>query len=651
MRKKILIGVLGMMAVLLSACSTEKEDMTVPVEIIEPTTVPADAEPEKQSSVSDKSSDKYREIYRQLVTEMEGDAIIFSLVYLDNDDIPELVVCDRGYEAYSIYTVKDGKAFCMMEAMTTVEMAYFERSSVVSAFARWNGGGDEGGYGWYYYQVSTEKTLMDGDLPTLNFTYDATYDEEGNWTGEGVTKYYHMDQEIDEAAYQQMMNELGIVEGNKKVLTDNALGKMEMLDQLGKQKEGQILDQSFETELDGFGKVVFAPFEPVSYPSENPDYGTTMFGDVRFMLLSASAGEKVYEFPGETEDNILEGFNQFTQVLSVTFRDYNDDGRMDILLLLEYEDASGQTLRKARAYTQDEGETEFRMDRSLSEYLGDYTESMDRILEGISGYWKKAVDPFGETSVWDMERFAKRVRKQILEGDYESLAKECTYPIWIDGESFEDEEALLASGLLQNLPQSFVDVIREETCEDIFHNWRGYMLGNGEVWFEELLIMDLDYMDFSSKGIKIIGFNFILTSYDSMLVPEETSESLTEEEKLLNERMEYYRKSAYYPEIIDYWENVREVRDVSNRIVPLYESDIRYLSKEDLAFDPPVVIHLAKNEIYAHHGYIFKDQDLYNYFMGCIWYTPTTDPEDFSDEVFNEFEKENLKLLDELDTL
>ena len=132
---------------------------------------------------------------------------------------------------------------------------------------------------------------------------------------------------------------------------------------------------------------------------------------------------------------------------------------------------------------------------------------------------------------------------------------------------------------------------------------------------------------------------------------EETSESLTEEEKLLVERMEYYRKSAYYPEIIDYWENVREVRDVSNRIMPLYESDVRYLTKEDLAFDPPVVIHLAKNEIYARHGYIFKDQNLYNYFMGCIWYTPTIAPEDFGDEVFNEYEKENLKLLDELDTM
>lgn len=399
MRKNIFIGALGVMAILLSSCSmenTENREGIVLVEEAAPTTA-ADAEPEKQSPVSDESPDTYREIYKQVVTETEGDALIFSLIYLDNDDIPELAVCDRGYEAYSIYTVKDGKVFCMMDAMITVEMVYFERKSVISQFSRWNGGGDEGGYGWYYYQVSTDKALVDGDLSTLHYTYDAAYDEEGNWTGEGVAKYYHMDQEIDEVAYQQMMNDLGIIEGNKKVLADNALGKVEMLDQLTEQG-----------------------------------------------------------------------------------------------------------------------------------------------------------------------RAAEETEKESLE----------------DGADEVEEQA---------------DVVNEAF--------------------------------------------------------EETSRSLADEEKLLNEKMEYYRKSAYYPEIIDYWENVREVRDVSNRITPLYESDIRYLTKEDLAFDPPVVIHLAKNEIYARHGYIFRDPDLYNYFMGCIWYKPTTAPEDFSDEVFNECEKENLKLLAELDTM
>lgn len=129
------------------------------------------------------------------------------------------------------------------------------------------------------------------------------------------------------------------------------------------------------------------------------------------------------------------------------------------------------------------------------------------------------------------------------------------------------------------------------------------------------------------------------------------SRTLTEEEKLLHERMKYYIKSAYYSEIMDYWENMRKVTEISGRIEPLYESDALYLTKEMMAYDPPVVIHLAKNEIYARHGYIFRDWDLHNYFMGCIWYVPATAPEDFSDEVFNDYEKKNLKLLDELDTL
>ena len=114
--------------------------------------------------------------------------------------------------------------------------------------------------------------------------------------------------------------------------------------------------------------------------------------------------------------------------------------------------------------------------------------------------------------------------------------------------------------------------------------------------------------------------------------------SWTEEEiiKAINERSQYYRASAYYSEIIDYWENVREVRDISNVIEPLFETDKKYYTKEEFENEPMLVIHLAKNEIYARHGYIFANEDLYNYFMGCIWYSPTYEGTDFDDSVFNE---------------
>ena len=71
--------------------------------------------------------------------------------------------------------------------------------------------------------------------------------------------------------------------------------------------------------------------------------------------------------------------------------------------------------------------------------------------------------------------------------------------------------------------------------------------------------------------------------------------SWTEEEiiKAVNERSQYYKASAYYSEIIDYWENAREVRDISNVLEPLFETDKKYYTKEEFESEPMLVIHLA----------------------------------------------------------
>ncbi|MCM1387652.1 MAG: YARHG domain-containing protein [Bacillus sp. (in: Bacteria)] len=138
---------------------------------------------------------------------------------------------------------------------------------------------------------------------------------------------------------------------------------------------------------------------------------------------------------------------------------------------------------------------------------------------------------------------------------------------------------------------------------------------------------------------------------DNIPVYPSYNSSWTEEEMIdaINERGGYYRASAYYSEIIDYWENVREVRDISNLIEPLFETDKKYYTKEEFENEPMLVIHLAKNEIYARHGYIFANEDLYNYFMGCIWYSPTCDSADFDESALNEYEKANLEILADLD--
>ena len=168
----------------------------------------------------------YDEIYRQAVTEYAGEAVVFALIYLDNDDIPELVVLDRGYDRCSIYTVKDNTLFCifgMSDSLTVAELSYFERSGILCAFARWNGGGAEGGYGCSYSQVSADSTITADTIPVLHDTYNAVYNDEGVYTGTGVINYYHMEQEIDEAAYKEMESSLGIVEGEGRLCAENAV--------------------------------------------------------------------------------------------------------------------------------------------------------------------------------------------------------------------------------------------------------------------------------------------------------------------------------------------------------------------------------------------------------------------------------------------
>ena len=71
--------------------------------------------------------------------------------------------------------------------------------------------------------------------------------------------------------------------------------------------------------------------------------------------------------------------------------------------------------------------------------------------------------------------------------------------------------------------------------------------------------------------------------------------------------------------------------------VEIASEDIKKLSDEDLRY--------AVNEIYARHGYIFKDDQLRTYYEQYDWYKETIKPEDFSDSVFNDVEKRNVQAL------
>ena len=83
----------------------------------------------------------------------------------------------------------------------------------------------------------------------------------------------------------------------------------------------------------------------------------------------------------------------------------------------------------------------------------------------------------------------------------------------------------------------------------------------------------------------------------------------------------------------------------------LFDTSGTVYTASDFAGLPAEVVHIAKNEIYARHGYSFKDAQLYGYFMGQVWYTPSVMPKDFSEEIFSETEVKNLDLLNSIDTM
>lgn len=109
----------------------------------------------------------------------------------------------------------------------------------------------------------------------------------------------------------------------------------------------------------------------------------------------------------------------------------------------------------------------------------------------------------------EVEQFAKQVKQQFLMQDWKALSEEFSYPITIDGTVYQNEEEFLAVEFGENLNPYFFVELKEESCENMFCNWSGIMLGKtGRVWIAEVL-----NDDYSSNGLKIRAVNGLTESF------------------------------------------------------------------------------------------------------------------------------------------
>lgn len=143
----------------------------------------------------------------------------------------------------------------------------------------------------------------------------------------------------------------------------------------------QIDDQTFLINLDGWGEVTFAAYEP--------DTSIFLNTDATFALLKGE--ETLFTFPGLEENNQRGNFI-FNDILAVAFKDYNNDSMQDVIIINEYEAGSGptvaQSFHEVRLYTQHGGNKEYVLDRDTTDYINSegYNSNISQVVEEAKRY-------------------------------------------------------------------------------------------------------------------------------------------------------------------------------------------------------------------------------------------------------------------------
>ena len=116
-------------------------------------------------------------------------------------------------------------------------------------------------------------------------------------------------------------------------------------------------------------------------------------------------------------------------------------------------------------------------------------------------------------------------------------------------------------------------------------------------------------------------------------------------QEVLYQKMALGRENYYAQVAGDFFEHVQGITDINNYDQLFPQTAERYFTAEDFADCPEDILVLAKNEIYARHGRMFLDREIYKYFLTRTWYEPTYAPEEFDESCLNEYEKANIELL------
>ncbi len=168
----------------------------------------------------------------------------------------------------------------------------------------------------------------------------------------------------------------------------------------------------------------------------------------------------------------------------------------------------------------------------------------------------------------------------------------------------------------------------------------------------------------NSDGTEVLLEDIDRASIDDSLLPDGMLDELSSNQKVRVDGQLYIDSGELYImpyEIFDgdgkdlitaYEKSQMEAEDDSasssisasgGYILP--QSSARLLTEKDLSGLSLKEINYAKNEIYARHGRMFRSRELQDYFNSQSWYSGTVSPEDFSESVLSDVEKQNAQFL------
>jgi hypothetical protein len=153
-------------------------------------------------------------------------------------------------------------------------------------------------------------------------------------------------------------------------------------------------------------------------------------------------------------------------------------------------------------------------------------------------------------------------------------------------------------------------------------------------------------------GYSLMGMNYETASKGGTLEDGSLEDTSSEDDMTIytsTDGREYYFENGKIVYLEDDYSEIEEIaaeiEEIVNSEYLLPGSDSQYLTEADLYGFTAEQCRLARNEIYARHGRIFKDEALQEYFNSCSWYEPLIEPDDFQESSLNVYEVANRDLI------